>query len=198
LSIPYDRQGAPVDINAYFEHWHSARQQIEAHLGHSVELEIEPGRYLTAQAGVLLAEVRATKTMGKNHFTLVDAGFNDLVRPAMYGAYHELSVLSRSGDASGRPQRATVVAGPLCESGDVFTQNAEGDVLARVLPEAVVGDFIVFHDAGAYGASMASNYNSRPLPPEILVDDGRLKLIRRRQSVEQLIELERDEATPRA
>jgi len=195
LSIPYDRQSAPVDVDAYFEHWHSARQRIEKHLGHRVELEIEPGRYLTAQAGVLLAEVRATKSMGGNHFTLVDAGFNDLVRPAMYGAYHELSLLSRSGDADERPQRATVVAGPLCESGDVFTQNAQGDVLARLLPEAKVGDLMVFHDAGAYGASMASNYNSRPLPPEILVDDGKLKLIRRRQSVEHLLELERDEET---
>lgn len=197
LSIPYDRRSAPVDVNAYFEHWHSARLQIEQHLGHGVELEIEPGRYLTAQAGVLLAEVRATKSMGGNHFTLVDAGFNDLVRPAMYGAYHELSLLPRSGDADSRPRRATVVAGPLCESGDVFTQNAQGDVLPRLLPEAQVGDLVVFHDAGAYGASMASNYNSRPLPPEILVDDGALKLIRRRQSVDHLLELERDE-TPSA
>jgi diaminopimelate decarboxylase len=190
LSIPYDRQSAPVDINGYFEHWHHARRKIEEHLGHRIELEIEPGRYLTAQAGVLLAEVRATKSMGGNHFTLVDAGFNDLVRPAMYGAYHELSLISRSADASDRPRRATVVAGPLCESGDVFTQNAQADVLARVLPEAAVGDLMVFHDAGAYGSSMGSNYNSRPLPPEILVDDGELKLIRRRQSVAELLDLE--------
>lgn len=195
LSIPYERKSAPVDVAGYFEHWHSARRQIEAHLGHRIELEIEPGRYLTAQAGVLLAEVRATKNMGRNHFTLVDAGFNDLVRPAMYGSYHELSLLSRSGDTSERPRRATVVAGPLCESGDVFTQSATGDVLARELPEAVVGDLIVFHDAGAYGASMSSNYNSRPLPPEILVTDGVPKLIRRRQTIEELLDLERDAET---
>ena len=190
MSIPYDRTSAPVDVGAHFEHWHRARRQIEEHLGHSVELEIEPGRYLTAQAGVLLAEVRATKTMGSNHFTLVDAGFNDLVRPAMYGAYHELSLLSRSGSTDDRPRRATVVAGPLCESGDVFTQNAQADVVPRVLPEAVVGDLMVFHDAGAYGASMASNYNSRPLPPEVLVDDGTVQLIRRRQTIEHLLDLE--------
>lgn len=195
LSIPYNRESAPVDVNAYYEHWHGARQQIERHLGHQVELEIEPGRYLTAQAGVLLAEVRATKSMGGNHFTLVDAGFNDLVRPAMYGAYHELSLLSRSGDASSRPERATIVAGPLCESGDVFTQNAQADVLPRLLPEAIVGDLMVFHDAGAYGSSMSSNYNSRPLLPEILVDNGKLKLIRRRQSLEELLDLERENET---
>jgi diaminopimelate decarboxylase len=195
LSIPYDRKSAPVDVDGYFEHWNSARRQIEAHLGHRIELEIEPGRYLTAQAGILLAEVRATKNMGRNHFTLVDAGFNDLVRPAMYGSYHELSLLSRRGDTNERPQRATVVAGPLCESGDVFTQSAQGDVLARELPEAVVGDLMVFHDAGAYGASMSSNYNSRPLPPEILVTDGVPKLIRRRQTIEELLDLERDVET---
>jgi len=197
LSIPYDRQSAPVDVAGYFEHWHRARRQIEEHLGHRVELEIEPGRYLTAQAGVLIAEVRATKSMGGNHFTLVDAGFNDLVRPAMYGAYHELSLIARSGDANDRPRRATVVAGPLCESGDVFTQNAQADVLARMLPEAAVGDLMVFHDAGAYGASMGSNYNSRPLPPEILVDEGELKLIRRRQSIAELLDLELGEGTTR-
>lgn len=190
LSIPYDRKSAPVDVGAYFEHWNRARRQIEEHLGHKVELEIEPGRYLTAQAGVLLAEVRATKNVGSNHFTLVDAGFNDLVRPAMYGAYHEISLLSRSGPLESRPQRPTVVAGPLCESGDVFTQNAQADVTPRLLPEAVVGDLMLFHDAGAYGASMSSNYNSRPLIPEVLVDGGALQLIRRRQTMAELLELE--------
>lgn len=192
LSIPYTRDSSSVDVAAYYENWHSARQQIEQHLGHKVDLEIEPGRYLTAQAGVLLAEVRATKNVGSNHFTLVDAGFNDLVRPAMYGAHHELSLLSRSGDVSSRPQRATVVAGPLCESGDVFTQNAQADVVPRLLPEAQVGDLMLFHDAGAYGSSMSSNYNSRPLIPEVLFDDGKLQLIRRRQSLEELLDLERN------
>ncbi len=197
LSIPYDRKSAPVDINGYYEQWHGARREIEAHLGHPIELEIEPGRCLTAQAGVLLAEVRATKHVGSNHFTLVDAGFNDLMRPAMYGAYHEISVVSRTSDASVRPERATVVAGPMCESGDVFTQNGQGDVVPRTLPEATVGDLMIFHDAGAYGSSMGSNYNSRPLPPEILVDDGKLTLIRRRQTITELLDLELGEGVAR-
>ncbi len=190
LSIPYREQEPPVDPNAHFEVWDSARRRIEAHLGHRVELEIEPGRYLAAQAGVLLAEVRATKTMGSNHFTVVDAGFNDLVRPAMYGAHHELSLLSRSDDASARAQRPTLVAGPLCESGDVFTQDAGGNPLPRQLPEARVGDVMVFHDAGAYGASMSSNYNSRPLAAEVLIDGDSPRLIRRRQTIEELLRLE--------
>jgi diaminopimelate decarboxylase len=189
LPVPY-RPGEPeLDVDAHFHCWDRARQRIAAALGHPVELEIEPGRFLVAQAGVLVAEVRATKSMGENHFTLVDAGFNDLVRPAMYGAHHEISVLSRRAQAS-EQRRPTVVAGPLCESGDVFTQDGAGNVLARDLPLAEVGDLLVFHDAGAYGASMASNYNSRPLAPEVLIDGDDVRLIRRRQTLDELIALE--------
>jgi diaminopimelate decarboxylase len=108
----------------------------------------------------------------------------------MYGAYHELSLLSGSDDVTRRPVRPTLVAGPLCESGDVFTQDAEGNVVARELPEARVGDLVVFHDAGAYGASMSSNYNSRPLVPEVLIDGERITLIRRRQHMDELLALE--------
>jgi diaminopimelate decarboxylase len=139
---------------------------------------------------VLLAEVRATKTMGKNHFTVIDAGFNDLVRPAMYGAYHELSLLSRSDEVEARASRPTLVAGPLCESGDVFTQDASGHPQPRQLPQARMGDILVFHDAGAYGASMSSNYNSRPLAAEVLIEGNVPRLIRRRQTIEDLLLLE--------
>ena len=128
--------------------------------------------------------------MGNNHFTVVDAGFNDLVRPAMYGAYHALSLLSRTGDVEGRASRPTLVAGPLCESGDVFTQDAGGLPEPRQLPEARVGDILVFHDAGAYGASMSSNYNSRPLAAEVLIEGNVPRLIRRRQTIEELLRLE--------
>jgi diaminopimelate decarboxylase len=138
----------------------------------------------------LVSEVRATKDVGANHFTLVDAGFNDLVRPAMYGAHHEISVIPRVGSLADRRVRASVVAGPLCESGDVFTQDSSGNVAPREFPEARVGDLLVFADAGAYGASMGSNYNSRPLAPEVLVDGSEIRLIRRRQQIEDLLVLE--------
>jgi len=188
LSIPYREGEPPIDTAHYFSLWDAARREIATHLGHAVHLEIEPGRYLVAEAGVLLTEVRATKQMGGNRFTLVDAGFSDLMRPSMYGAFHAMSLLPADGQP--RPVLPTVVAGPLCESGDVFTQAEGGVVLTRDLPEAKVGDLLVLHNAGAYGASMSSNYNSRPLIAEVLVDGDMHRLIRRRQTVDELLALE--------
>lgn len=191
LSIPYRDGEESIDTQHYYGLWNGARERIAAHLGHPVTLEIEPGRFLMAEAGVLVAEVRAVKAMGSRHFVLVDAGFNDLMRPAMYGSYHHITLLPGDGrDLDGASLRDTVVAGPLCESGDVFTQQAGGGVETIALPDANVGDYLVFHDTGAYGASMSSNYNSRPLLPEVLFEDGEPRLIRRRQTVEELLALE--------
>lgn len=191
LSIPYRYGEESIDTQHYYGLWNGARERIAAHLGHPVTLEIEPGRFLMAEAGVLVAEVRAVKAMGSRHFVLVDAGFNDLMRPAMYGSYHHISLLPGDGrDLDGAFLRDTVVAGPLCESGDVFTQQAGGGVETIALPDAKVGDYLVFHDTGAYGASMSSNYNSRPLLPEVLFEGGEPRLIRRRQTVEELLALE--------
>ena len=188
LSIPY-RAGEPrIDAARYHALWDAARGRIAARMGRAIKLEIEPGRYLVAESGVLLAEVRAAKSMGSRFFALVDAGFNELARPSMYGSYHEIGVLA--ADGAPRPPRETVVAGPLCESGDVFTQGDGGVVLSRELPEPRIGDLLVFHDAGAYGASMSSNYNSRPLTAEVLVDGGVARLIRRRQTIAELLALE--------
>ena len=153
-------------------------------------MEIEPGRFLVAQAGLLVSELRAQKQVGSNFFALVDAGFNDLVRPAMYGSFHRISVHQPDGTERLNTLRPTVVAGPLCESGDVFTQIEGGEVVSQDLPAGDIGDLVVFHDAGAYGASMSSNYNSRPLIPEVLVDGESIKQIRRRQTVQELIALE--------
>jgi diaminopimelate decarboxylase len=189
LSIPY-RAGEPVvDTAHYFGLWDAARRRVAEVTGHPVRLEIEPGRFLVAESAVLLAEVRAVKDQGREHFVLCDAGFNDLVRPAMYGGHHEITRVTHDDRTAGATPR-TVVAGPLCESGDVFTQGAHGVVQARALPEARVGDLLVFHDAGAYGASMSSNYNSRPLAAEVLVDGGAARVIRRRQTVAELLALE--------
>ncbi len=191
LSIPYQTGDDEIDTEHYYGLWNSAREKIAAHLGHPVSLEIEPGRFLVAESGVLIAQVRAVKNMGRRHYVLVDAGFNDLMRPAMYGSYHHISLLPADGRSLvTEPLIDTVVAGPLCESGDVFTQEAGGGLETRALPAAKIGDYLVFHDTGAYGASMSSNYNSRPLLPEVLFEQGQPRLIRRRQTIEELMALE--------
>ena len=191
LSIPYREGEEAIDTDHYYGLWSAARDQIAAHLGHAVKLEIEPGRFLVAEAGVLVAQVRSVKEMGSRHFVLIDAGFNDLMRPSMYGSYHHITALAADGrDLTHAPFRETVVAGPLCESGDVFTQQEGGKVETRALPEVKPGDYLVLHDTGAYGASMSSNYNSRPLLPEVLFDNGKARLIRRRQTIQELLALE--------
>ncbi|RXA95225.1 MULTISPECIES: diaminopimelate decarboxylase [Yersinia] len=191
LSIPYQTGDDEIDTEHYYGLWNSVREKIAAHLGHPVSLEIEPGRFLVAESGVLIAQVRAVKNMGRRHYVLVDAGFNDLMRPAMYGSYHHISLLPADGRSLvTEPLIDTVVAGPLCESGDVFTQEAGGGLETRALPAAKIGDYLVFHDTGAYGASMSSNYNSRPLLPEVLFEQGQPRLIRRRQTIEELMALE--------
>ncbi|MDW7565911.1 diaminopimelate decarboxylase [Klebsiella pneumoniae] len=191
LSIPYREGEEAIDTAHYYGLWNRAREQIAAHLGHPVKLEIEPGRFLVAESGVLVSQVRSVKEMGSRHFVLIDAGFNDLMRPAMYGSYHRITALAADGrDLCATPQVETVVAGPLCESGDVFTQQEGGKVETRLLPAVAPGDYLVLHDTGAYGASMSSNYNSRPLLPEVLFDGGKARLIRRRQTIQELLALE--------
>jgi diaminopimelate decarboxylase len=191
LSIPYRPGEEAIDTDHYYGLWSAARDKIAAHLGHAVKLEIEPGRFLVAESGVLVTQVRSVKEMGSRHFVLVDTGFNDLMRPAMYGSYHHITALAADGrDLTQAPLVETVVAGPLCESGDVFTQQEGGKVETRALPDVQPGDYLVLHDTGAYGASMSSNYNSRPLLPEVLFDNGVARLIRRRQTIQELLALE--------
>ena len=190
LPVAYEDGAIGIDLDAYFEVWDRARDDISRTVEHDVSLEIEPGRYLVAEAGQLIAEVRAVKRTSLSRFALVDAGFNDLVRPAMYGSYHAISVVHRDGSTGGGPDEPTVVGGPLCESGDVFTQEEGGLVVPRELPDVAVGDLLVFHDAGAYGSSMASNYNTRGLAPEVLIEGDTTRLIRRRQTVADLLALE--------
>ncbi|MHC0429769.1 diaminopimelate decarboxylase [Streptomyces sp. O3] len=192
LSVPYAPGDPEIDTDRYFDLWDDARRELVSELGHPVRLEIEPGRFLVAGSGVLAAEVRAQKPVGSNHFVLVDAGFNDLMRPAMYGSNHRVSVLDSAGAFRDQGYRDTVLAGPLCESGDVFTQVEGGDVEPVPLPRTEIGDLVVFHDTGAYGASMSSNYNSRPLIPEVLADGDETRLIRRRQTIAELLAPERD------
>lgn len=176
-----------VDLKVYFQRWNEVRRRLEEAFGHPLRLELEPGRYLVAESGYLIAEIRAVKKMGGNTFYLVDAGFNNLARPILYGAYHPMSIAAAQGTVDGRPLHDVVVGGPLCESGDIFTQKDGGFVCTRSLPAAGVGDFLVIECAGAYGFAMGSNYNSKPLAAEVLIREGQPTLIRRRQTSEDLI-----------
>ena len=187
LPVPYKDDESYVDLAKYFELWDASRNKLSESFGHRLQLEIEPGRFLSAESGNLIAQVRSVKQVGENLFALVDAGFNDLARPVMYGAYHPISVCGVNSDAASREQVDVVVGGPLCESGDIFTQREGGYVDSRKLPICQVGDFIVLENAGAYGFVMASNYNSKMRAAEVLIEDGQAKLIRERETFEDLV-----------
>jgi diaminopimelate decarboxylase len=173
LGISYDGATAP-DIGEY------ASRLIEVTREAGVSLILEPGRWLVAPAGALLATVVDVKSHpGGRRFVVLDAGMTDLLRPALYGAYHRIVPLERG-------QRADVacdVVGPVCESSDTFGVD-------RALPDPRPGDRVAILDAGAYGAVMASNYNRRAMAPEVLVDAGQWQVIRRRQTIDDLLACE--------
>jgi diaminopimelate decarboxylase len=190
LPVPYREGQQYVDLEAYFKLWDATRHRLAKQFGHEISLEIEPGRFLCAESGYVISEIRTIKQMGENTFYLVDAGFNNLARPIMYGAYHPIAICPADGSSTPRSTKEVVVGGPLCESGDIFTQEEGGFVSRRALPAAKVGDFLIIGCAGAYGYAMASNYNTKPLVAEVLVENGRANLVRRRQTLEEVFAAE--------
>lgn len=192
LTVPYKIDDEIINTDHYFDIWDKARKHISQYLGHTVILEIEPGRFLVAESGILISQIRAVKKTGNRRFALIDAGYNDLMRPVMYGSYHHISIVPGDNRNIASEQLSDIViGGPLCESGDIFTQNINGSVLSRKLPISIkAGDYLVIHDTGAYGSSMSSNYNTRPLLPEVLLENGKIKQIRAKQKLEDLFILE--------
>ncbi len=176
-----------ADHETSAKHQLSIQQYVDAILPPLRELKLrillEPGRLLVGNAGVLLTRVRYIKRTGQKKFAIVDAGMNDLIRPALYHSYHEI-VLVEEPSKSKSLEKIDIV-GPVCESGDFFA-------LDREMPEVREGDLLAIMSAGAYGFVMASNYNSRPLPAEALVRGDKFALIRRRQTNEDLIRGEID------
>ncbi len=177
LGIEYD--GADWDprerVRAY------AAAVTGAFSGLQVDLLLEPGRFLVAQAGVLLTEVVYTKQNGAKRFVVADAGMTELIRPSLYGAHHAVEPVGppRKGEA-----QTVDVVGPVCESGDFLARD-------RALAPVQRGDLLAVLDAGAYGLSLSSNYNTRPRPAETLVEGKRARLIRRRETVRELLRPER-------
>lgn len=145
--------------------------------GLGLRILLEPGRFMVANAGVLLSRVEYVKRGHERNFLIVDAGFNDLMRPAMYDSFHEIVPLAR--DPSRTPMKADVV-GPICESSDVFARE-------RMVQQVGEGELLAFLSAGAYGFSMASRYNSRPLAAEVMVRGSSFELVTARESFEQMI-----------
>jgi diaminopimelate decarboxylase len=144
-----------------------------------VRILVEPGRFLVGNGGVLLTRVRYIKRTGAKKFAIVDAGMNDLIRPALYQSYHEIVPVCRASVSDAGTEKIDIV-GPVCESGDFFA-------LDREMPELHEGDLLAIMSAGAYGFVMASNYNSRPMPAEALVRGDKFALIRKRQTWEDLV-----------
>jgi diaminopimelate decarboxylase len=147
-----------------------------------LHLLLEPGRSIVAPAGVLLTRKLYSKQNGTRHFAIVDAAMNDLIRPSLYGAYHEIVpvALPKGKKASWSP---VDVVGPICESGDFFAHQ-------RKLPPIESGELLAILDTGAYGMVLSSNYNTRPRAAEVLVAGSRTRLIRRRESVRDLLRAE--------
>ena len=145
-----------------------------------IRILVEPGRFLIGNAGVLLTRVRYIKQTGAKKFAIVDAGMNDLIRPALYQSYHEIVPVKETENRRERKNSEIDIVGPVCESGDFFA-------LDREMPELREGDLLAIMSAGAYGFVMASNYNSRPLPAEALVRGDKFALIRKRQTWDDLV-----------
>lgn len=173
LGIPYERSNAapplPTDYGA----------MVQRTLGHlDCEIEIEPGRLIAGNAGLMVSEVIYVKSGEGRDFLIIDGAMNDLIRPAMYDAYHDIIPVIEP--AVGGEQRPYDVVGPVCESGDTFAKQ-------RMMPQLSAGDLVAFRSAGAYGAVMSSEYNSRALIPEVLVNGDQFAVIRQRPTFDEMI-----------
>jgi len=191
----YRDPSAKVPLDRLKELFANCHALLNKAAGREIRLEIEPGRYYVAPTCDLIARVTDVKETRNNEkgsgvkFAMVDAGFVDLVRPAMYGSFHRITVLPH--DDAERPVEPIVVAGPLCESGDVFTRDDQELLQPRQLPLPEAGDLLVLHDAGAYGYAMSSNYNSIGKAPQLWLEkDGQVEMISRRETLEDLLKAE--------
>jgi diaminopimelate decarboxylase len=196
----YRDHGAQVPVEPLHELFTTCHQRLAAAAHRDLRLEIEPGRYYVAPGCTLVTRVHDLKSTVTNakgagvKFAMVDAGFVDLVRPAMYGSYHHIHVVGQDDEDPNIPREPVVVAGPLCESGDVFTRDDQELLQPRQLPVLKAGDLLAIRDAGAYGYAMSSNYNSVGRAPQLwLEESGSVELISRRETMEDLLKAETSE-----
>ncbi len=182
LGIAYDQKSDWNPRASVLAYAAAVREALAGLPEPGLELLLEPGRFLVAQAGALLTRVLSTKQNGSKRFVITDAGMNDLIRPSLYGAYHAIEPVAAPEKHS--QSEPVDVVGPVCESGDFFARD-------RALPPVKAGDLLAILDAGAYGMSLASNYNTRGRPAEVLVEGKRVRLIRRRETTADLLRGER-------
>ncbi len=171
LGVPYRAGDHAVSAAAFVERLRSRLQSL------NVTIMLEPGRSIVAEAGVLLTRVLLVKENGHKTFIIVDAGMNDLIRPALYQAHHEIVPVKQ---VNGNERIKADIVGPVCETGDFFARSRE-------LPPVQTGDLLAIQTAGAYGFTLASNYNSRPRPCELLVENSHIQVARRRETWQDLL-----------
>lgn len=184
IGIPYRADQKQINLEALGKTISEKFKAFCQEFGRQITLTIEPGRFLVAESGVLIAKVNTIKDTPAHKFVGVDSGFNHLVRPAMYGSYHEIVKVD---EVKSDKTDKVLVAGNICESGDLFTLGDSGEKVDRELPVLKEGDIIGILDAGAYGFSMASTYNMRPRPIEVMVNGKLHNVIRERETVEDLM-----------
>jgi diaminopimelate decarboxylase len=181
FGISYDHSaGVRLDLTDLGKKLEAMITQWVEETGKPITAIVEPGRYVTAECGVILGWVTSVKNNYNTWFVGCDVGFHTLLRPAMYGSYHEISIAPHNERAYQQYEQAAYLVGPICENGDILVKD-------RPLPVCEVGDGLIVHDTGAYGFVMASVYNSRPLPAELLLRlDGTLEVIRPAKKIEDL------------
>ena len=196
----YKDHGAQVPMEPLHELFATCHRRLCAAAKRELRVEIEPGRYYVAPSCTLVTrvtDVKQTRTNEKGSgatFAMVDAGFVDLVRPAMYGSYHAIDIVGRDDDDPNMAREPIVIAGPLCESGDIFTRDDRELLAPRMLPRPQAGDLLTLRDAGAYGDAMSSNYNSIGRAPQLwLEEDGSVEMISRRETIDDLLQAETSE-----
>ncbi len=172
LGIPYEKNKSAPPLPAEYG------KMVSEVLGHlDCEIEIEPGRLIVGNAGILVSSILGVKNGSNRNFLILDAAMNDLIRPAMYDAYHDIIPVKQTNS----PEAVYDVVGPVCETGDTFAKK-------RKMPELSESDLVAFRSAGAYGAVMSSEYNTRPLIPEVMVNKNEFSVIRKRPSYEEIID----------
>ncbi|MBI2549941.1 diaminopimelate decarboxylase [Candidatus Woesearchaeota archaeon] len=183
IGVPYRPDQKPIDLAGFGAAVSSLFAKFCSGFGRQLTMALEPGRFIVAESGVLLCTVNTVKQTPKHRFVGVDTGFHHLIRPMAYGSYHPIVVVDR---CTSEKTEKVAVCGNVCESGDVFTRDEHG-IVDRELPSVKEGDVLAILVAGAYGFSMASNYNTRQRPGEVLVNGRDVRVIRKKESLSHVV-----------